>query len=201
MCMVAVEQAPAKLREGILRLAWPAILEMVLHMMVGVVDTAMVGRLGASELAAVGLGSRILFSTVFTFAALGTGAAALVARAVGARDTDGANRIASQAIVMGLVAGSALALAGYYLAGEVFALVRVEPRVAMLGREYLRITMAAAVFMLPLFIANAVLRGAGNTKAPLLVAVIANGVNIIGDYVLVFGVGPPPAGPAPPAVG
>ena len=164
-----------------------------MHMMVGIVDTAMVGRLGAEELAAVGLGSRILFSTIFTFAALGTGGAALVARSIGAKDPEGANRIAAQALVLGLLAGGIVALAGFYLANYIFTWVRVEPQVAIMGRKYLRVTMLAGVFMLPLFIANAVLRGAGNTRAPLVVALIANGVNIIGDYLLIFGLAGFPA--------
>ncbi|NLP18848.1 MAG: MATE family efflux transporter [Firmicutes bacterium] len=191
--MVALDQVQAGLWRRILHLAWPAILEMVLHMMVGIVDTAMVGRLGAEELAAVGLGSRILFSTIFTFAALGTGGAALVARSIGAKDPEGANRIAAQALVLGLLAGGIVALAGFYLANYIFTWVRVEPQVAIMGRKYLRITMLAGVFMLPLFIANAVLRGAGNTRAPLVVALIANGVNIIGDYLLIFGLAGFPA--------
>ncbi|NLJ33355.1 MAG: MATE family efflux transporter [Firmicutes bacterium] len=191
--MIALEHTRARLRKKILHLAWPAILEMVLHMMVGIVDTAMVGRLGAEELAAVGLGSRILFSIIFTFAALGTGAAALVARAIGAKDPEGANRIAAQGIILSLLAGGMVALGGYFLANHIFTLVRVEAEVAIMGREYLRITMLASVFTLPLFIANAVLRGAGNTRAPLMVALIANGVNIVGDYLLIFGIAGFPA--------
>ncbi|HHW91243.1 MAG TPA: MATE family efflux transporter, partial [Firmicutes bacterium] len=191
--MVVLDRAQAGLRKRLLMLAWPAILEMVLHMMVGIVDTAMVGRLGPQELAAVGLGSRILFSVVFVFAAMGTGAAALVARAVGAKDWAGTNRIAAQAMVLGFLAGGAIALVGFTSAGSLFSWLQVEPLVARLGREYLQITMLPAVLILPLFIANALFRGAGNTRVPMIIALITNGVNIVGDYVLIFGKGGFPA--------
>lgn len=191
--MVVLDGAQADLRKGILKLAWPAILEMVLHMMVGIVDTAMVGRLGPQELAATGLGSRILFSVVFVFAAMGTGAAALVARSVGAKDLAGAKRIAAQAMALGFLAGAAISLVGFSVAGSLFSLLQVEPLVARLGREYLQITMLPAALILPLFIANAILRGAGNTRAPMLIALITNGINVVGDYVLIFGKGGFPA--------
>jgi len=191
--MVVRDRPQAELRRRLLLLAWPAILEMILHMMVGIVDTAMVGRLGPRELAAVGLGSRILFAVVFLFAAMGTGAAALVARAVGARDWSGANRIAAQAMVLGFLAGAAISLVGFTAGDYLFSLIRLEPLVARLVREYLQITMLPAALILPLFIANAILRGAGNTRAPLLIALITNGINIIGDYVLIFGRGGFPA--------
>ena len=65
-------------RSEILRLAWPAIVENLLHTMVGIVDTAMVGRLGAGALAAVGLGNQVnqLGLTVF---GLATGSTAIMA--------------------------------------------------------------------------------------------------------------------------
>ena len=58
----------------------------------------MVGQLGARELAAVALGSRVVFSTIFVFAAVGTGAAALVSRSVGAGDQAEADKVAGQAL-------------------------------------------------------------------------------------------------------
>lgn len=187
-----MEQWP-RLDQRIWLLAGPAILEMGLHMLVEVVDTAMVGRLGAQELAAVALGSRVIFSTIFVFAAVGTGAAALVARAVGARDQAAADRAAGQALALAFLLGLIMALGGYTLAGPLFKLTKAEAVVQALAQQYLKIVILSTTLMLPLFVVNALLRGAGDTRTPLILAALTNILNIVGDYVLIFGWGPFPA--------
>ncbi|MGB9826705.1 MAG: MATE family efflux transporter, partial [Desulfofundulus sp.] len=132
---------PGDLGFRIWQLAWPAILEMGLHMLVEVVDTAMVGRLGARELAAVALGSRVVFSVIFVFAAVGTGAAALVARAVGAENRQEAERTAAQAVTLAFLLGAVIAAAGVWLAGPLFRVARAEATVQQLARDYLRIVV------------------------------------------------------------
>lgn len=175
------------------QLAWPAILEMGLHMLVGVVDTAMVGQLGAQELAAVALGSRVVFSTIFVFAAVGTGAAALVSRFVGAGDKAKAGRVAGQALALAFLLGLIMAAGGHLVAGVLFRLSKTELVVQQLAADYFKIVSGATLFMLPLFVENALLRGAGDTRTPLVLALFTNIINIIGDYVLIFGWGKIPS--------
>ncbi|MGI6674236.1 MAG: MATE family efflux transporter [Limnochordia bacterium] len=86
-------------RSEILRLAWPAIVENLLHTMVGIVDTAMVGRLGAGALAAVGLGNQVNQLGLTVFSALATGSTALVARHVGAGEQDRARAVARSLLI------------------------------------------------------------------------------------------------------
>jgi hypothetical protein len=73
-----------ELDKEILKLAWPAIAEMVLHTFIWVVDTAMVGRLGAQALSAVGLSGSVYWNVLWVFSAIAIGAMAVVARSVGA---------------------------------------------------------------------------------------------------------------------
>ncbi|MDI3533748.1 MAG: hypothetical protein PWQ82_113 [Thermosediminibacterales bacterium] len=168
-------------------LAWPAILEMMLHTMIWVVDTAMVGRLGAVALSAVGLGSEILFSVVFIFAAVGVGATAIIARNVGAQNYQRATFVAEQALVLSLSLGVVLAAFGLFLIDDIFKAINIEPAVADLALDYLGIILWALIFMLPMFVSVAIMRGTGNNKTPLVIAGITNFLNLIGDYVLIFG--------------
>ena len=69
-----------ELRKNIFSMLWPATTESILQMMVGLVATAMVGRLGANAIGAVGLGNRISHLVWAIFQAVGTGATVLVAR-------------------------------------------------------------------------------------------------------------------------
>jgi len=90
-----------ELRAGVMRLAWPAIVENLLHTMVGIVDTAMVGHLGSAALASVGLANQIFNIGLTVFAALATGSTAIVARYVGSKEPDKAGEVARQSLTLG----------------------------------------------------------------------------------------------------
>lgn len=62
-----------------------------------------------------------------------------------------------------------------------------DPVVVSLGISYVKIITIGVIFMIPTMVMNAALRGAGNTRLPMVSALIANTLNIVGDYVLIFG--------------
>ena len=90
-------------RQKILSLAFPAILENVLHTAVWMVDTAMVGRLSAAALSAVGFGTQVAFALVHIFGAIGIGTSALVARYVGQGNLKDANRLLPNPLVSTII--------------------------------------------------------------------------------------------------
>jgi len=175
------------IRNQIFKLAIPAIMEMTLHTLVWTADTAMVGRLNPASISAVNLGSQIMFTISNIFGALGIGATAMVSRQIGAQNMEEAENIAAQAIGIGFIISIIIGLTGIISANGVFNLIVDDPEVIALGSSYLRIVFIGAFFLIPQFIANAILRGAGNTVIPLVSAAFANAFNIIGDYVLIFG--------------
>ena len=81
-----IEVDGARERPGILQLALPAILGNLLYGIVGLVQTKVVGQLGAEALAAVGAGQRVFFALQAVMMAIGAGTTALVARAWGRND-------------------------------------------------------------------------------------------------------------------
>lgn len=159
---------PLDLRARILRLAWPAIVENLLHTMVGIVDTAMVGRLGAAALAAVGLGNQINHLGLTVFSALATGSTALVARYIGAEQPERARDVARQSLVLGLFVSGTVMLtfltAARALLGFLFR--RAETVVLDSAALYVRIVALAMILNYFLIVINAALRGAGDTKPP-----------------------------------
>ncbi|MCG0275556.1 MAG: MATE family efflux transporter [Thermosediminibacteraceae bacterium] len=175
------------LRKQIMRLAWPAILEMISGMVVWTADTAMVGRLSAEALSAVGLGGQLAFNITYVFGALEVGTLAMVSRSVGAGEKERANYIAKQALLISAVLGILLCLIYYFAATPIFHLLTRDSEVIALGAEYLRIVSIGIAFMIPTYVMNSALRGAGNTTVPMISAATGNMLNIIGDYVLIFG--------------
>lgn len=191
-------------RKRIMLLAWPAIVENLLHTMVGIVDTAMVGRLGAASLAAVGLGNQIFNIGLTVFAALATGSTAIVARHIGGGEPEKASDVARQSLILGVfVSGTVLAfllLTARGLLGMLFG--RSEATVLDMGATYVRIVALALILNYFLIVINAILRGAGDTKTPMRITALVNVINVIGNAIFIYGVGPIPAlGVAGAAIG
>jgi MATE family multidrug resistance protein len=177
----------ALLRKQILTIAGPAMGEMIMYMIIGVVDIAVVGRLGASPLAAVSLGAEIFFSLVLFLEALAIGANVLVAQAKGAGNHYQMRSYTAHTIVMALVLGFILQALGLFYTQDIIGLFAVEPAVAQQANDYLYITFLIAPFALLMYMTNAVFRGLGRTDIPMVISVIVNIVNVAGDFLLVYG--------------
>ena len=176
-------------------LAWPVILEMSGVMITGAITTAIVGRLGAIALAAVGLAMMVQFSATMVFAAFGTGSAALVARETGAQNFGEVRRIAGQSILLGLFFGVIVSGCGILGTDALFSLSRAETEVALLSGELLKTLFLFTPALLIMSIGNASLRGQGKTKLAFWISSFANLTAIVLSFVLIFGYGVPAMGP------
>lgn len=175
------------LRVTIWKIAWPAMGEMTLYMLVGVVDVAVVGRLGEVPLAAASLGAEIFFSLVLFLNALGVGASVLVAQAKGGDRLDEAAQVAGQSLLMALFIGLLTGVLTQAFLVQILSLFKVEAAVSQLAFTYLRITLALVPFALIYYMLSSVFRGLGRTDIPMKIGIITNTFNVVGDMVLVFG--------------
>ena len=170
--------AQAAIRQDVFRLALPAMGEQMLSMMVGIVDTYLVGHLGAASLAAVGLANQWVFMATMLFGAIATGATALIARFVGAREKTQANEVLRQSMLLGAGIGVFATVMGFTLAEPAVRLLGAEEEVVTLSASYLRVVSSIFFFSTLMFIGNASMRGAGDTRTPLLVMVVVNLLNV-----------------------
>ncbi len=174
-------------RGKVLALAIPIIGENFLQTMVGTADTVMVTRLGKEAVAGVGTALEFIFFILAALSAVSIGATVLVSQATGAGDFSQVNRYARQAIVWGVIAAIPVSIAGYFLAGPAIALFGAEEEVTEQGAIYLQITAATSVVLLLSFVCGAIFRGVGDSRTPLLAASVANVVNIVAAWLLIFG--------------
>jgi multidrug resistance protein, MATE family len=173
-------------------LALPAVGEQLLNMTVGLVDTFMVGHIGANAVAAVGLSNQAVMIVTTFFAAVATGVTALVARHTGAGEPEDANHILHQGYLLGAVMGIAGTVLSIAFAEPMMHLLRAPADVVAPGTAYLRIAAVPFILTSWLFIGNAALRGAGDTRSPMMVMFFVNIVNIVVAYGFIYGVGPLP---------
>ena len=172
----------------ILRYALPALGALAAEPLYVLVDTAIVGHLGRSQLAALGIAATVL-SVFALFNFLQYGTTAQVARAEGAGEHDAASRLGAQVLWLSLGFGITLAVLVAALAGPIVELVGGEGQTADYATVYLRI---AAIGLPSAFLAlggQGFLRGVADLRTPLIVVIVANVANVILEVVLVYGLG------------
>ncbi len=169
-------------------MVWPATIESVLQMMVGIVSSAMLGQVGSLAVGAVGLSRRITMLIWGVFAAIGTGSTVMVARSVGAQDREAAGRYAKQAFVLTMALVWSLFLILLIFPRQLIAgLYHTQGELLEVGAQYLRITAWGVPLMSVMQVTSALMRGAGNTRVPMVVAMVINLVNVVLSYGLIFG--------------
>lgn len=177
------------LRRRVFNLAWPVIAENFLETLLGLVDTYLVSHLVIGTLAVAGIGGalQVLYFMISILSALSIGSAVLVAQAIGARDASGASNLARQSLIWSVVISVPLAICGWAAAAPLIGLFGMEPAAAAIGVEYLQVTMGTIVVLVGLFIGSGVLRGAGDSRTPLVVTTVANLINVVLSYGLING--------------
>ncbi len=171
---------------GVWELSWPTMTAFSLQAVVGLVDMLFVAQLGTDAVAAVGVGGQTHFLTFAFITAVTTGTVALVARSSGARDERETAQVMHTSVVLAFLFGLLLSAAAPGSANYV-ALFGVSDRVVALGGSYLEILLWVSVPCSVGIAFSSALRGVGDVRTPLLIGVLINLINIVGDWVLIFG--------------
>ncbi|WP_427338917.1 MATE family efflux transporter [Caloranaerobacter sp. DY30410] len=169
-----------------INLALPAIMEMLMQTLLGFADMAMVGSLGASAIAAVGISDMPMMTAMAIFSAISVGTTALVARFIGAKDIKKANDVAKQALIISLVTAVFFALLGQLLAKTVVILMGAKADVIPQATNYFKIVSLSLPFMIIGIIMSGVFRGTGDTKTPIYINGVSNIINIVGNFFLIY---------------
>ena len=175
---------------GVLALAWPSLVENLLLQCMMMASLMMVGRLGSSALAGVGVANQVAQLLQVLFMGLSIGNTSLVARSVGARRFDDARAATRQSLLVGTAVSVLIAALCLPAAPWILGLIGAEPEVAAQGATYLRAIMLSLPLMAAGLLVNGTLRGAGDTRTPMWATGAGNVANIVVSYPLVFGLGP-----------
>ncbi len=189
------------LNRQLFKLAWPSLIENLLQTMLGFVDLVFVGQLGPDAIAGVGLGNQLMFLLQVSFMGLSVGNQALVARAIGAGDQRDAERIAKQSLVITLILSVGVGVIGFFLSDSIIAVMGATPEVSAIGGAFLRVVSTFSIVIGLMLIGGGTLRGSGDTRTPMVITGLINVINIVLDYLLIFGnFGFPHLGPVGSAV-
>lgn len=172
-----------------LKVAWPATFESVLISLVSFIDAVMVGTVGKSAIAEVGITGqpRMIFYAVFF--ALNVGVTAIVSRRFGEKNKEGANKCLAQALGICIVIGIIMCSVALKYSEPLLRFAGAKDDTIDGAKSYFDITMVGLLFTSVGMIINAAQRGCGNTKISMRTNLTANGVNIVFNYLLINGIG------------
>jgi putative MATE family efflux protein len=166
-------------------------------------DLKFISYLGTAAMAGVIVANQSVRQVSFLLVmGLSFGAQAMISRAVGASRIEEAQRIAGQVLLIGAVLAGLLALVGGVFPREILGLVDPAPDVLEAGVPYVRLTFIFSFGFIGVSIVSGILTGAGDTTTPMVIAIVASAISIVGEWCLVFGnLGAPALGVSGVALG
>jgi len=170
----------------LLRLAGPMTVSLLSFSTMTLVSTAFVAQVGSDELAAVGLGGVVSFAFICFGIGLMRASKTLVSQAVGAGRRDRIPELLGSAVMLAIGLGLLATLLGQITA-PMLASVSASPRAGRLAADYLAIRSLGAVLVLIYAALRESSYGMGDTRSPMRASLIANGVNIALDALLILG--------------
>lgn len=174
-------------------LAWPSVVTMLLQTVTGLIDAIFVGRLGPDALGGVGLASQVMLILMAVSSAVSVGATALVARFTGGGDPAHAEEATRQAIIISILIALVSGFIVYIYGPAIISAIGGEGEAIRLGVTYLNILLLGVVPFFLMFVLTGVFRGMGDMRVPLVVMIVVTVISLVGDYLLIFGIGPFPA--------
>lgn len=181
------KESSLKMIPVIFALAWPTMLEQLMQTAVQYIDTAMVGSLGTSATAAVGATTTVNWLVGSTISALAVGFLSIIAKAYGAGEQETASRVVSQAVLATLVSGIFFTILTLSLSGMVPVWMQVDPAIRELSATYFFILYMPMLPRAATIIFGTALRAAGDTKTPMMIGIWVNLINIVLNFLLIYG--------------
>ena len=176
--------------KNVLKIALPAVGEMVLCTMIGVLDTLMIGRYGGQlSVSTVGISWEILnaFANILVIMGICVAITSIVSRLYGANKIDLAEEYATIGFGIGAIIIFTTIIFIFLFAGNLLSLAGCDTKVLLTAKKFIRIVCLGLTFNMFTNIFSAIQRAYGNTKVPLITYVIIIILNFTLDYSLIFG--------------
>lgn len=184
------------------KLIWPLIIEQLLTVTVGMMDTVMIASVGESAVSAVSLVDSIMILIIQIFAAIATGGAVVAGQFLGAKEEDCACQSANQLVLFISVLSIAVMGLVYLLRGFILHQVfgKITAEVMAHSSTYLDIVSLSIPFIALYNGGAALFRTMGNSRISMYTSLLMNAINITGNAIMIYGLHMGVAGAAIPTL-
>ena len=176
-----------KFLRRIIAIGVPITIQMMLNTILNLVDNMMIGSLGESSIAAVGLANKVFF--VFTLLLFGvvSGSSILTAQYFGKRDIKNIRRVLGMSLIIGLSGAILFMLAGLFIPKAVMRVFTPSEGTISIGASYLMIVAISYPITAITNCYIALLRATNKVKAPVFISLVSILVNVVLNYTFIFG--------------
>ncbi len=175
------------LRKELLQLTVPIFIETLLVMTLGAVDTFMLSRHSDVSVAAVGLANQVITFCFLVFEVINLGTSVLCSQYLGADLRDRLETVVGLSLLANLIIGLAISLTLFLFPVQILSAMGLEGEALRLGSDYMKIVGIGAFVQALALTLGAVLRSHNKAIYPMLVILVVNILNIVGNYALIFG--------------
>lgn len=168
----------------------PAILENAFLILSDMILTGYIGRLTISEISAYGISTRIYGIYFSILKGFGIGAMVVFARAFGSKNKEKGLLYYKQALIISIFVAVIAAVGIWLFPNELLSTMSTDSRLLTYGASFLKVHVLAYPLLAIIHLNSAVFQADGNTKTPLYIATIGNGISVVLGYILILGFGP-----------
>ena len=173
--------------KSILTIALPIAMQNLISNSLNMVDTMMIGKLGVTEIAAVGLANQYFFFFALILFGINSGAGIFIAQFWGQKDVLNIRRMLGLALITGMSIAMIFTIGGFFMPERILRLFLKNSDVIKLGSDYLRIVCFSYILNTISFAFAFACRCIGKARVPMYVSMIALLSNTFLNYLLIFG--------------
>lgn len=180
-------------RKQALILTIPVFLELLISSLFGMVDMMMVGNSGlpsitTPSIAATGITNQVIFIGIAMAQAMSAGGTAMISRYIGAKEKEKVPNVVKHLLVLiVLILIVPFVSINLLIPEKIMSFIGAEADTIEIGLQYFKIIILGFIFQSLNLAIFASMRGAGDTKTPMIINVLVNLLNVGGNYVLIFG--------------
>ncbi|PYZ93563.1 MATE family efflux transporter [Salipaludibacillus keqinensis] len=168
-------------------LTWPIFIEILLHMLMGNADTLMLSQYDDNSVASVGVSNQIMSVIIVMFGFVATGTTILIAQNLGANKRQRASQIAVVSICANILFGLLLSFVLFFFGESILSAMNLPEELMDTALIYLKIVGGFAFIQSLIMTLSAIIKSHGFTKDAMYVTLGMNVVNVIGNYIFIFG--------------
>ncbi|MCQ2203968.1 MAG: MATE family efflux transporter [Bacteroidales bacterium] len=184
---IAETSVSVNLRGQVRKLTIPIFIEMLLVTMMGATDTFMLSQYADDAVAAVGVANQLITFAFLVFQIINIGTTVLCSQYLGAGKRDKMVQVTAMALLLNLASGFLLSALLSLGASTLLSIMGLKDDLMVYGLPYMRLVGAFAFFQALHMTISASLRADNKAIYPMMVVLLVNIVNIIGNYALIFG--------------